>query len=83
MISDWQSIVNLAIGSSIAVGGWFAREIYGSMKELREMVHKLEVDLPSNYIKKDDFKDGMNRIEDLFAEVFKKIDDLRDRKADK
>lgn len=82
-MTEWQSIINLAIGAGIAVGGWFARELFDSVKELREMVHKLEVDLPSNYIKRDDFKEGMARIEDLFGEVFKKIDDLKDRKADK
>lgn len=78
-----QMIINLAGGSLLAVMGWFARQLWDAVKELRQDLHKIEMDLPVNYMRKDDFRDGMKEIKDLFSEVFRKIDDLKERKADK
>ena len=80
---DPQSLFNIAIGCILTAGGWFTRELWGAVKELRESVHKIELDLPVNYIRKDEFREGIKELRDLFTEVFRKIDDLRDKKADK
>ena len=78
-----QMIINLATGTIIAAMGWFARQLWDAMKELRQDLHRIEMDLPSNYMRKDDFRDGMKEIKELFSEVFRKIDDLKEKKADK
>ena len=80
---DAQLIINLATGSLLAVLGWLARQLWDAVKELRDDIHKIETDLPSLYMRKDEFKEGMKEIKDLFTEVFRKIDDLKDRKVDK
>jgi uncharacterized coiled-coil DUF342 family protein len=80
---DTQLIINLATGSLLAVFGWLARQLWDAVKELRDDIHKIETDLPSIYMRKDEFKEGMKEIKDLFTEVFRKIDDLKDRKVDK
>jgi uncharacterized coiled-coil DUF342 family protein len=80
---DAQLIINLAAGSLLAVFGWLARQLWDAVKELRDDIHKIETDLPSLYMRKDEFKEGMKEIKDLFTEVFRKIDDLKDRKVDK
>jgi uncharacterized coiled-coil DUF342 family protein len=80
---DTQLIINLATGSLLAVLGWLARQLWDAVKELRDDIHKIETDLPSLYMRKDEFKEGMKEIKDLFTEVFRKIDDLKDRKVDK
>jgi uncharacterized coiled-coil DUF342 family protein len=80
---DTQLIINLATGSLLAVFGWLARQLWDAVKELRDDIHKIETDLPSLYMRKDEFKEGMKEIKDLFTEVFRKIDDLKDRKVDK
>lgn len=78
-----QMIINLATGTIIAAMGWFARQLWDAMKELRQDLHRIEMDLPVNYMRKDDFRDGMKEIKELFSEVFRKIDDLKEKKADK
>jgi ribosome recycling factor len=78
-----QAIINLAGGSLLAVMGWFARQLWDAVRELRQDLHRIEMDLPSNYMRRDDFREGMKEIKDLFGEVFKKIDDLKEKKADK
>jgi uncharacterized coiled-coil DUF342 family protein len=80
---DTQLIINLATGSLLAVLGWLARQLWDAVKELRDNIHKIETDLPSLYMRKDEFKEGMKEIKELFTEVFRKIDDLKDRKVDK
>lgn len=80
---DHQTLINLALGGAMGLLGWMGREVWGALKELRENIHKLEVDLPNHYIKRDEFREGMKELKELFGEVFKKIDDLKDKKADK
>lgn len=80
---DQQTIINLALAGALSALGWFGREIWGAIKELRDDIHKLEVDLPNHYIKRDEFREGVKELKELFGEVFKKIDDLKDKKADK
>ena len=78
-----QTIINVLLGLALAGIGWFAREIWGATKELREDLHKLEVQLPANYIQKDEFREEMKEIKGILNEIFRKIDDLGTRKADK
>lgn len=80
---DGQTLINLAIGTILAVGGWFARELWGAVKELREDLHRIEVDLPSNYIRRDEFQEGLKEIKDILRQIFDKVDSLEKRKADK
>jgi len=76
---DTQAIFNLIGGAAIAVGGWFARELWGAVKELRADLHKLEVELPRGYVLKDDLDKRMAHIEDMFQRIYDKLD----HKADK
>ena len=80
---DTQSLFNGLIGLSIGVGGWFARQLWDSVQKLKEDVHNLEIDLPRNYIRKDEFRDVLKEIRDVQVEIFRKIDELRKEKADK
>lgn len=80
---DPQLIVNVAAGIIMTGMGWFARQLWDAVKELRADLHKLETNLPITYLRRDEFRDGIKEIKDLFTEVFRKIDDLKDRKVDK
>jgi hypothetical protein len=80
---DMQSLLNIAAGSAIAVGGWFARQLWDSVQKLKEEVHEIEVKLPHNYVRRDEFRDVLKEIRDIQTEIFRKIDDLRKEKVDK
>jgi len=80
---DTQTLINTAIGIILAGGGWFARELWGAVKELREDLHRIEVDLPSHYIRKDEFQEGIKELKDICRQTFDKVDSLEKRKADK
>ena len=87
---DWQALINLVLGSVIAALGWFAREIWDAIKELRKDIKDIEQALPENYVRKDDFRDsmqdvkedmreGFREVKELIGAVFKRLDNKQDR----
>lgn len=80
---DYQTLFNIAIGAIVAAIGWFARALWDAVASLREDLHSLERELPKTYLAKDEFKEGIREIKDILGEMFRKIDDLKDKKADK
>lgn len=76
---DLQSVFNMGIGIAFTVTGWFARELWAAVKELKMDLAKLREELPKEYIPKNDFKDFANEIKTLLMSINNKID----HKADK
>lgn len=80
---DYQTLFNIAVGSVVAAIGWFARALWDAVASLREDLHSLERELPKTYLAKDEFKEGIREIKEILGEMFRKIDALNDKKADK
>jgi hypothetical protein len=80
---ELQTIVNLVAGGAFTVGGWFARQIWDAVAELRKDLHSIEVELPQIYLRKDEFREGLKEVKDILNEIFRKIDDINKAKADK
>lgn len=76
---DPQMMINLGAGSILAVLGWFARVLWDSVNKLKEDLHQLEVDLPSNYIRRDEFADNMKEIKDMLGKIFDRLDNKVDK----
>ena len=76
---DTQTVINFIAGSAIAVGGWFARELWGAVKDLGKDLHTLEVDLPKTYVSKLDMDKRMDHIEDMFKRIYDKLDGKADK----
>jgi len=76
---DTQSIMNLVSVAAIGSGGWFAREIWGAVKELRKDLHEIEVDLPRSYVSKTDIDKRMDHIETMFQRIYDKLDGKADK----
>jgi hypothetical protein len=76
---DTQTLINGAIWIAIAIGGWFAREVWGAVKELQRDIHQIEVDLPSNYVRRDEFSEAIRRIELICERIFDKIEAKQDK----
>jgi hypothetical protein len=76
---ETQSIMNFVGVIAIGAGGWFAREIWGAVKELRKDLHELEVDLPKSYVSKFDMDKRMDHIETMFQRIYDKLDGKADK----
>jgi chaperonin cofactor prefoldin len=74
-----QAIINLIIGAVLSVLGWFARQLWDAVQDLKKDVKQIEVDLPTYYVRKEDLENRLDRIEASLNRIFEKLD----HKADK
>lgn len=78
-IMETQLILNIAFSVALPVGGWFARELWAAVKDLRDDLHAMQVDLPKTYVLKDDMDKRMTHIEDMFQRIYDKLDGKADK----
>ena len=76
---DWQVIINLVLGAALASVGWFARQVWDSVQDLRKDIHQIEIDLPSNYVKKSDIDSRFDKLEGILERIFDKLEQKADR----
>ena len=76
-----QELINIGGGAFLATLGWFARQLYESVKELREDVHQIEIDLPTSYIRREEYAETMKRIEAIVERIFDKLDAKADKQG--
>jgi len=76
---DWQNLINLIGGAALAVIGWFARQLWDAVQKLKSDMSRLELSISDNYVKKDDFKDGIKELKEMLGKIFDKLDAKADR----
>jgi hypothetical protein len=76
---DTQTLINLGGAIILAGMGWLARELWGAVKELRKDLHIIEVALPSNYIRKDEFQEGVKELKDICRQIFERLENKADK----
>ena len=76
---DWQPYINIALGSAFAVAGWFARQVWGAVQDLKRDLKDLEVKLPVEYVRKDDLSEMMGRIYQILDRIERKLDGKADK----
>ena len=76
---DTQTLINLGGAIILAGMGWLARELWGAVKELRKDLHIIEVALPTNYIRKDEFQEGVKELKDICRQIFERLENKADK----
>lgn len=76
---DPQPLINAAVGVVLTGIGWFARQIWAAVKELRDDLHRIEVALPNTYVKRVDYAQDLSEIKGLLQKIFDRLE----QKADK
>jgi hypothetical protein len=74
-----QHLINAALGVSSAVFGWLARELWTAVKDLKEDVTKLSVELPKTYVTRDDYRSDLKEIKDMLGKIFDRLDNKADK----
>ena len=74
-----QTTINLALSAALAVAGWFGRQLWEAVKALKEDLHRIEANLPIDYVRKDDMDKRMDHIEDMFKRIYDKLDGKADK----
>lgn len=76
---DWQTLINIGAGGMLTILGWFARELWDIVKNIKEDLKNLEVKIADEYVKKVDINARFDKIENILERIFDKLD----QKADK
>jgi hypothetical protein len=85
-----QTLFNIAVAIAGALGGWWMKAMWDSMKEMQRDMREIERELPENYVRKDDFKDvvrdirqdmkdGFNKMEATLGLIFKRLEQKEDK----
>ena len=74
-----QDLINALLGGGFTVLGWFARELWAAVKELKADLGKLREDLPKEYVARDDYREDIRDIKSMLAKIFEKLEQKADR----
>ena len=74
-----QGIINVIIGVVLSALGWFARQLWDAVQTLKNDMKELEVELPTHYLRKDEFESRLDKIEAMLERIFDKLDHKVDK----
>jgi hypothetical protein len=77
--SSFLNVILSGLGVGFTVLGWFARELWSAVKELREDLVKLKTVLSEHYVRKDDFKDFRHELLGVLQRIEQKLDNKQDK----
>lgn len=78
-MGEYQTILNWVMGTALAVSGWFARQLWDAVTELKRDLAGLREEIAKDYVPKNDFREFASEI----RQMFQRISDKLDEKADK
>jgi cell division protein FtsB len=76
---DYQTVLNIGLTLVSSVTGWFARELWAAVKELKVDLAKLREELPKSYVAKDDYKNDIRELKEMINKIFDKLDNKSDK----
>lgn len=76
---ETQTIIDAVLFATSSIIGWFARELWAAVKELKSDLAKLREDLPKTYVTRDDYKQDIRDIKEMIGKVYDKLDNKADK----
>tara|TARA_R110000868_G_scaffold272773_2_gene532016 strand:- start:4745 stop:4978 length:234 start_codon:yes stop_codon:yes gene_type:complete len=71
---EYQNLINLFVGIAFTISGWFAREMWSAVKELKIDLAKLREELPKTYVTQVHNRDDICEIKEMLNKIFDKLD---------
>lgn len=72
-----QQYINMALSVSFLVLGWFAREMWTAVKDLKTDLAKLREEIPHSCVQKDDYRIDIKELKDMLSKLFDIIEKRR------
>jgi hypothetical protein len=76
---DSQQLINAILGATSATLGWFARELWSAVKELKSDLAMLRESIPKEYIRREDFSDFKRELLTVLERIEHKLDKKQDK----
>jgi len=79
MILETQQLINGALVFISGVTGWFARELWNAVKELKQDLAKLREEMPKDYVMKEDYRRDIYEIKEYLSKIFDRLENKADK----
>lgn len=76
---EFQTLLNVILGSLTGILGWFAREMYSAVQSLKDDLYKFREEVAKEYIPKNEF----NLFKEELFQALHRIEDKIEKKSDK
>jgi hypothetical protein len=76
---DGQHLFDVVIGVTGAIFGWFFKVIWGAITELKDDMKETNKLIHETYVRKDDYRVEMSKIETMFQRILDKLDGKADK----
>jgi chaperonin cofactor prefoldin len=76
---DMNLIINIVLGVCLSVGGWFVRQMWDAVQNLKEDIQRIEVELPTNYVRKSDLDARLDKIDETLEKIFDRLNTKADK----
>jgi hypothetical protein len=76
---ELNQIIQICLMVAMAVAGWFMRMLWTASQTLKDDLANLRVEMPKEYIRRDDYREDLGRIHELLEKIYDKLE----KKADK
>jgi hypothetical protein len=68
---------NLILTAFLSIGGWFIRNVVTDLRRIEKQMYECQVDLNDKYVRRDDYKEDLRRVEHKLDQIFDMIGDLQ------
>ena len=77
---DTQTLINFATGSFIALLAWLGQTLWDAVAKLKDDLHRIELELPTSYVRKEDFSESLRGISEKLDRIYDRLDEKADKK---
>ena len=74
-----QELLNILVGVGFTTLGWFCRQVWSAVDELKKDLAKLREDLPHEYITKYDYRNDIMELKNILVRIDTKLDNKADK----
>ena len=74
-----QNLINLIFGGFMAMLGWLGKTIWDAVQDLKSDVKQIEVNLPKDYVTKDDYRSDIRDIKEMLEKLFDRLNEKADK----
>jgi hypothetical protein len=69
-----QSLINYLVGGCLTLLGWLGKTLWDAVNNLKNDLKRIEVDLPSSYVKKTELDNRLDKIETILDKIFDRLE---------
>jgi uncharacterized protein YoxC len=74
---------NMILTVFLSIGGWFIRTVVTDLRRIEKQMYECQTDLNDRFVRRDDYKEDIRRVEHKLDQIFDMIGDMQRSKADK